>query len=668
MTAQPAVDEPLAPEVQAEVAAERRPARTLGDVIASSPRLAEIMARVEADVAAGRLTPIAEDIDSPTAIRREVIADRVARWREGWAAHMPKRYEGADLATLKDGQDPRGMVTGWLDSGHLGLGLVGPAGRGKCVDADSVVYDPSTGVPARIGDVVDAGEDRSTWTLAREREIVTVPITAMIDSGWKPTVRVTTASGRSIIVTPHHPFLLPDGWRKAEDVEVGETIALPARVPLPSEPVAMADSEIDLLALLIAEGCTNLTSAGPRNVTFSTGDPLMVERADGAARDLGMTVRKVPTATYDYALLGTMAVPGKRCPRAIAREFVQGHRIQCLAKHKRIPEAVYRLDEAGLRRFLSVFWMCDGYVESSGRAGLAMASEGLVRDIQHLLLRLGVQSSVQYAAKTSGGKTFDAWRLHVLSQSAEAFATLDLWGEKGQRAKVGAASTGTPNTGLPTVTGSIRQAVAAITPKPPSISRMAFTNPSKARPTVIRRTASWLAEQDDQWARLAAPDVYWDRVVSVENAGERHVYDLSVDETANFIANDVIVHNTHVLAALGYSALDHAVKPLLITMADLNDAMRPGGDRTLYDKAATCDVLLLDDIGRERITEWTLEQTQRLLDARSRHARRTAWSTNLNSGDLTARYGEPIMQRLMDDTLVANFSGVTEVMRAPASW
>src|SRR5206468_833196 len=53
---------------------------------------------------------------------------------------------------------------------------------------------------------------------------------------------------------------------------------------------------------------------------------------------------------------------------------------------------------------------------------------------------------------------------------------------------------------------------------------------------------------------IAISDVYWDEVVSIEPMGERQVYDLTIPETHNFVANDVCVHNT----ALCLNIAEHA--------------------------------------------------------------------------------------------------------------
>lgn len=40
-------------------------------------------------------------------------------------------------------------------------------------------------------------------------------------------------------------------------------------------------------------------------------------------------------------------------------------------------------------------------------------------------------------------------------------------------------------------------------------------------------------------------DIYWDRVAAIEYIGEQPTYDLTIEETHNFIANDIVVHNSH---------------------------------------------------------------------------------------------------------------------------
>src|SRR5262249_40883062 len=70
-----------------------------------------------------------------------------------------------------------------------------------------------------------------------------------------------------------------------------------------------------------------------------------------------------------------------------------------------------------------------------------------------------------------------------------------------------------------------------------------------------------LAERanDPALIRLAQSDVYWDPIVSVTPVGEHRVYHLSMSEAHNFVANDILVHNSwlseHLAAAVSGDSL-----------------------------------------------------------------------------------------------------------------
>jgi replicative DNA helicase len=53
---------------------------------------------------------------------------------------------------------------------------------------------------------------------------------------------------------------------------------------------------------------------------------------------------------------------------------------------------------------------------------------------------------------------------------------------------------------------------------------------------------------------LAQSDVYWDKIDSIEPLGEQQVYDLTVPVTHNFVADNMIVHNTSLQNAVALTA------------------------------------------------------------------------------------------------------------------
>jgi replicative DNA helicase len=60
----------------------------------------------------------------------------------------------------------------------------------------------------------------------------------------------------------------------------------------------------------------------------------------------------------------------------------------------------------------------------------------------------------------------------------------------------------------------------------------------------VARIVSVRLVEAEPTARLAESDVYWDKIVSIGPDGETDVYDLTVPGLSNFVANNIIVHNS----------------------------------------------------------------------------------------------------------------------------
>lgn len=119
--------------------------------------------------------------------------------------------------------------------------------------------------------------------------------------------------------------------------------------------------------------------------------------------------------------------------------------------------------------------------------------------------------------------------------------------------------------------------------------------------------------------------------------------------------------------AVGNAAVRAGTWSIAYTAVDLLADLRPGGadPAATYDRVSRCDLLVLDDVGREQVTAWSLEQMQRLLDARSRERRRLVWTTNLAYDALGERYGDPVVSRLLDDAVAVRIVGEDRRTLAP---
>lgn len=80
----------------------------------------------------------------------------------------------------------------------------------KCLDENTEILDPRTGILHTIGQVFKDPQVDRVATLRDRRRVEAVPITAKVDVGMSPCLRITFASGRSVTTTPEHPYLMPD--------------------------------------------------------------------------------------------------------------------------------------------------------------------------------------------------------------------------------------------------------------------------------------------------------------------------------------------------------------------------------------------------------------------------------------------------------------------------
>ncbi|MBA2724712.1 MAG: hypothetical protein H0U53_01875, partial [Actinobacteria bacterium] len=149
-------------------------------------------------------------------------------------------------------------------------------GGSKCVAEGSMVYDAYDGRRKPVEDLC-SGEPIRVASMDSSGAIVTADAYGEVQ-GIKQCLKITTDSGRVVTLSYDHPLLTSVGWIEAEELEVGERIGLPSLLPEPDWIVPFGEVEIDLLAVLLAEG--GLTTSA---VMFSTGDPEILRIVQEAA-------------------------------------------------------------------------------------------------------------------------------------------------------------------------------------------------------------------------------------------------------------------------------------------------------------------------------------------------------------------------------------------------
>jgi len=88
-----------------------------------------------------------------------------------------------------------------------------------------------------------------------------------------------------------------------------------------------------------------------------------------------------------------------------------------------------------------------------------------------------------------------------------------------------------------------------------------------------------------------------------------------------------------------------------------NEKFRPQPDTSCTEEYFSCDLLIIDDLGTEMTTQFTISALYEILNTRLMGAKPTIVSTNLPLGDLSARYSEQIASRLLGAYRLYKFYG-----------
>lgn len=128
---------------------------------------------------------------------------------------------------------------------------------------------------------------------------------------------------------------------------------------------------------------------------------------------------------------------------------------------------------------------------------------------------------------------------------------------------------------------------------------------------------------------------------------------------------------THAAYAVGSEAVNNGLTVEAYTAMELLSALRPNprepdAPGQVLDDVLTCDLLVLDDLGRENATAWAQEQVHHVLNTRLGDQRRTVITTNLTAEEMGERYGYPLLDRVLDDAVIVKVTG--ESRRRPAAW
>jgi replicative DNA helicase len=260
---------------------------------------------------------------------------------------------------------------------------------------------------------------------------------------------------------------------------------------------------------------------------FSTGTREVFRLRLASGKQIRATANH-PFLTYegwralgDLAPGARLAVPRHVCaPRQVTR-WTDAQVVSCAARG-RLPDGASGLPKRQIALLLNEFWTHHGIVTRAGLVRATARTRETLDRVSRLLLRFGISAVI------SGG---------------DGSCVLDIVGVDDQRRFLGEIGMRAAAAAARELLVDVRaRSGASTTPDGRVWGRVREVLDSPARGDALREVAVVL--EDAELELMATNDVLWDEIVAIEADGVEDVYDATVLDRHNFIADGIAVHNS----------------------------------------------------------------------------------------------------------------------------
>ncbi|MEG3978286.1 replicative DNA helicase [Microcoleus sp. herbarium8] len=431
-----------------------------------------------------------------------------------------------------------------------------------CLTGDSLVTLADSGLEVPIRDLVGKS-GFAVWglnsdTLKQEKAIVTNAFC----TGVKPVWEMTTCLGNSITATGNHKFFTSDGWKRLDQLKIGDRIATPRSIPC-TEVQTMGNAELALLGHLIGDGCTL-----PRHtIQYTTRELDLAELVAHLAREvfgdlINPRIKRERDWYQVYLPASYRLAPNIKNP---ITKWLEQLKIFGLRSHEKfIPCLVFTQLQESIALFLRHLWATDGCIRTSKDNShypsvyYGSSSEKLARGVRSLLLKLNINASLKSVSQGNKGRTqYQVWvggkqclekfvyRIGAVGNyKQESLVGIKIYLENSGRANTNRDLI--PNQVWRTQVNIARERLGLTTKQIKAGLGVRYCGDSSYQCDISRERAMQLATllESEEILKIAASDIYWDKIKKIDFIGEEMVYDLTVDKVKNFATQGLYAHNS----------------------------------------------------------------------------------------------------------------------------
>ena len=430
-----------------------------------------------------------------------------------------------------------------------------------CLTGDTLVTLADDGIQIPIKDLVGKS-GFAIWTLNENTmKLEKAIVTNAFSTGIKPVFTLKTRLGRKIRATANHQFLTINGWKRLDKLNLQQHLCLPRYIPSAAKET-MTYAEVALLGHLIGDGCTL-----PRHaIQYTTREIDLAENVAFLAREVfgeSIIPRISPERKWYQVYLSASQRLTHNVRNPIAKWLDSLGVFGLRSYEKFVPQALFQQSEDLITCFLRHLWSTDGSIKLlDGKrprpiAYYSSSSERLAFDVQTLLLRLGINAKLKMIPQPGKGRNqyhvtiTGKPDLELFIQKVKAVGEYKLSSLQQISNHLGKTIHNTNRDIIPkeiwkTLVVPSMQVIGMTTRELQSSLDMSYCGTTLYKSNLSRDRAFKVGNvvQSPKLINLANSDVYWDEIISIELDGEEEVFDLTVPHLHNFVANNIIVHNS----------------------------------------------------------------------------------------------------------------------------
>ena len=407
------------------------------------------------------------------------------------------------------------------------IGILCPRQHGKCESENSLIT-LADGTRKKIKDMKTGEEIISiNKELKNEKDVVVMKKFV----GRKKEYTVILDSGKKIKLANTHRLLTTTGWNELSTIKIGDYIATPRTIQVETKQT-ISHEQAKILGWLISEG--NFDGS----ITISNCDKLVLNSIEKNCKKL-----KIHSKKYDNYI-------------RISANFGFHELKKIISYNKYIPEEIFKQPKEIKYSFLSSLIEGDGYLDCRKNKGdnsiiYCSSSKRLIRDLQHLLLTLGIKSrfkkrTSKYVLKNKSNAFH--YLLYITSKDClKLLKNLNFVSKNNQRDFL------------------IKQ-----------LEKIKFNTKKDIIPQELIKKY-WKGVIYNNWSRevlnqkikkfenfsernsykeihnkyeindlknLSTSDIYWDKIVDIIEGDYVNMYDIQIKKNHNYISDDIYSHNS----------------------------------------------------------------------------------------------------------------------------